>query len=240
MALHPELEIFSTADGSPTLSFRRADGYIEKMHHTGGALTESLYIYHHGLNKGLEAGFPAKVISIGLGLAYNELITLAEFTKRGIQGKIWSFETMAFLRESFQAWTEGQAPVEYAALLDDIAQRLEAHFQISGLRARAKQALVDQELELRGPFPDDTQAVDGATVIFYDAFSNKMTPELWAETNLKIILEPLIGEQVVLCTYAQTGAMKRVLKSLGFQLEKRPNFRGKRGSTLAIRNLISS
>jgi tRNA U34 5-methylaminomethyl-2-thiouridine-forming methyltransferase MnmC len=30
--------------------------------------------------------------------------------------------------------------------------------------------------------------------------------------------------------------MKRVLKGLGFQLEKRPNFRGKRGSTLAVRN----
>jgi tRNA U34 5-methylaminomethyl-2-thiouridine-forming methyltransferase MnmC len=237
MALHPELEIFTTADGSPTLSFRRSDGYIEKMHHTGGALTESLYIYHHGLKKALEAGFPAKVISVGLGLAYNELITLAEFMKREVRGKIWSFETMPFLRESFESWADGHAPTEYAALLDDIALRLEAHFEISDLRGRAKQALASGELELRGPFPGDAVRVDSAAVIFYDAFSNKMTPELWNETELRNILEPLIGEQVVLCTYAQTGALKRVLKALSFQLEKRPNFRGKRGSTLAVKNL---
>ena len=237
MALHPELEIFTTADGSPTLSFRRDDGYAEKMHHTGGALTESLYIYHHGLTKALDADFPAKVISVGLGLAYNELITLAEFMKRGIHGKIWSFETMPFLSESFRNWTEGQAPDQYEALLEDISQRLENHFEISGLRSRAKQALTNGELELRGPFPSDAAQVGGAAIIFYDAFSNKMTPELWAETNLENILKPLIGRQSVLCTYAQTGAMKRVLKQLGFQLEKRPNFRGKRGSTLAIRNL---
>lgn len=39
--LPPNSEIVYTADGSPTLSFSREDGYREKMHHAGGALVKA-------------------------------------------------------------------------------------------------------------------------------------------------------------------------------------------------------
>jgi hypothetical protein len=228
MALHPGLEIFTTADGSPTLSFTREDGYIEKMHHSGGALAESLYIYHHGLAKALDAGMPARVVSVGLGLGYNELIATAEFARRGIEGKIWSFEAMPYLRDSFRAWLKGQADPEYTAILDEVCAGIEKHFGISGLRALAS-------CELRGPFPQDAAGVENAGVIFFDAFSNKMSPELWQEMDLEKNLAPLLAEHALLCTYAKTGALKRVLKNLGFKMEERPGFQGKRDSTLALR-----
>src|SRR6476661_3491489 len=129
MDMHADLDIFITGDGSPTLSYRRDDGYIEKMHHSGGAFTESVYIYHTGLVTGLEAGNPANVISVGLGLAYNELICLAEFTRRGITGTIWSFEAMPVLKEQFTKWTNGEANSEYSNLMDQIAERTEKHFE---------------------------------------------------------------------------------------------------------------
>ncbi len=229
MDIRPDLEIFTTGDGSPTLSFKRADGYTEKMHHSGGALTESLYIYHYGLKRALDEGMLPHVISVGLGLAYNELIALAEFKKRGITGTIWSFEALPELREQFKAWIDGHAKPEYTQLLDEICLRIENHFGVNGLREAADQ------IQLRSFFPKDVVGVKDVGVVFFDAFSNKMSPELWLELDLENSLSPLLAPRALLCTYAKTGALKRVLKRLGFKLEERLGFQGKRDSTLALR-----
>jgi len=235
--IHPDLQIFTTADGSPTLIFAREDGHLEKMHHTAGALTESLYIYHHGLTMALDQGLPPRILSVGLGLAYNELIALAELHKRGrADAKIWSFEALPYLREHFAQWCRRQnESSEYSAILNQVCARISAHFQVQDLRGLAAQALDDGHLQLRGAFPHDAQGIDQVGVVFYDAFSNKMSPELWREPDVQQALSPLLNDQSLLCTYAATGALNRVLKNLGFRLLKRSRFRGKRDSTLAIR-----
>ncbi len=241
MDMDANLEVFVTGDGSPTLTFARDDGYIEKMHHSAGAFSESLYIYHRGLTTALDAGVPPAVISVGLGLAYNELICLAEFIKRGMTGTIWSFEALPVLREQFVRWAGAgepgatQATPEYTKIMEDICTRTEAHFGITGLKTRARTALESGELKVLKLFPEEASLVANAGVIFYDAFSNKMSPELWQEEQLRRDLEPMLAPRALLCTYAQTGALKRVLKSLNFTLVDRPSFRGKRGCTLATR-----
>jgi len=235
MNMDKNLEIFTTADGSPTLIFRRDDGYLEKMHHSGGAFTESVYIYHYGLTKALDAGLPAKVISVGLGLAYNELLALGEFAKRNIEGQIWSFEALPVLKDQFRLWTTDNADAEYTKIMDEICTRIEDHCGVDALKSRANRALQSGRLQLRGLFPADSKGICDAGVVFYDAFSNKMSPELWQELDLQNSLEPLLAEHTLLCTYAKTGSLKRVLKNLGFQMQDRPGFQGKRDSTLATR-----
>jgi tRNA U34 5-methylaminomethyl-2-thiouridine-forming methyltransferase MnmC len=205
------------------------------MHHSGGALTESLYIYHYGLNMALNEGCPPHVVSLGLGLGYNELIALAEFQRRNQpEFKIWSFEADEYLRAQFTQWLQGRSGT-LSAIYDEISASVEAHFKIESLRTMAVEHFQNGSLQLRGSYPVDTNNVEDVGVFFFDAFSNKMSPELWQELNMRETLSQLLSPHALLCTYAATGALNRVLKQLEFRLLDRPGFQGKRESTLAIR-----
>ena len=72
-----DFTIVTTADGSPSLSIEDSSGYVEKMHHAAGAMSESIYIYGEAVQKVLDRRWPLRVLSVGLGLGYNELITAA-------------------------------------------------------------------------------------------------------------------------------------------------------------------
>lgn len=238
--LPPNTEIFVTGDGSPTLSFARPDGYREKMHHSAGALGESLYIYHHALRLTLAADLTPRVLSVGLGLAYNELLTTAEMVKRGrIEYKIWSFEALPELREGFRQWIGGESDGELASVLESAAEMVAAHFDIPlpVLKWQLHNSLQDGRLELRGSFPQDSDLVSANTV-FYDAYSRKMDESLWEEQALYHSLEKILQPDCVLATYAATGSLNRSLRRLGFRLSDKTGFMGKRESTMAIRGAI--
>ena len=232
-----KFRIFTTEDGSPTLIWSRDDGYEEKMHHSGGALSESLFIYQTALREALARGWPGRVLSLGLGLGYNELIAAAEFLKSGVEDwKLWSFEAEDSLRENFSGWLSGDAP-ELAEIHADILRRIAASSGISPaeLFTFAREGFDRGQLELRGRFPEDVAGVEGGTCVFYDAYSKKMDADLWEENSLAGRMAPLLAPGCVLSTYAATGSMNRALKTLGFRLLPRAGFLGKRESTLAIR-----
>ncbi len=234
------IPVFITSDGSPTLDWQGADGVREKMHHSGGALTESLYIYHSALCEGLNRGWPTRLVSVGLGLGYNEWIALAELYARGLTTgwQIWSFESEAILRTSFvQSLTSDSS--NWEQLYRDVGARVAAKFQIEPavLREFALTAMQQGRLQLLGAFPPALAAVQNASCVFYDAYSKKMSAELWEETQLVRTLANLLAPEAILATYAATGSMNRALKHLGFKLHAKPGFAGKRESTWAIRSV---
>lgn len=229
-------EIFMTADGSPTLSYRRLDGYAEKMHHSAGALSESLFIYLEALKL---ASVP-HVLSVGLGLAYNEMLTAAHMIQKQIVDyKIWSFESLPELRDGFRNWLMGDDLGELATTLTEVERQTSLHFQLTpgDIRAELCAALAEGRLELRQAFPEDSAGVQ-AHVVFYDAYSRKMNAELWEEPQLVKTFTEVLSETCVLATYAATGSLNRALKQLGFRLINKTGFQGKRESTLAIRESI--
>lgn len=236
MDLPQEFEIFRTEDGSPTLSFRHRN-VVEKMHHSKGALNESLYIYGEALKICLNEGWPVRVLSVGLGLGYNELIAAAVCLERGLSrsdAHIWSFENLPFLRESFQAWLQEQ-PSALAEIYKEIGESISQQFAVS--EHSLKQFLRDS-LELRTSYPEDTSQIENVSCVFFDAYSSKMSPELWGEETLHSNLLRFIAPQCVLTTYAATGNLKRALRALDFQLIPKLGFSGKRDCTLAIRGKI--
>lgn len=235
-SLPRDICLFETRDGSPTLAFRREDGYVEKMHHTGGALSESLYIYHHALIQVLDLGISApRALSVGLGLAYNEMITVAECRSRGIADfEILSFESRDWLREIFVAWSEGSG---HHDVTDRVAELVAGHFglEVETLRTAVRTALAEGRLQIRGPFPSELDSGDLANLVYYDAYSSKMNPDLWSEALLVDRLGPHLDSTCVLSTYAATGTLNRALAHLGFRRLERAGFEGKRQCTLAIR-----
>ncbi|MBX3022860.1 MAG: hypothetical protein KF799_14390 [Bdellovibrionales bacterium] len=246
-SLPANIRFFTTADGSPTLAFAREDGYVEKMHHSGGALSESLYIYQQALALMLAEKRAPRVLSLGLGLGYNELISLAEFERSQIKDfKIYSFEALPVLRDAFRAWAASTThlPDELGAVTAVVAQAAAQvsramSVDLSRLRELTAAALNDHRLELRGAFPDDLAGVDKINTVYYDAYSKKMDAGLWLEEVIISRMGPSLDECCVLATYAATGALNRAVKALGFRLFPKAGFQGKRQSTLALKGILN-
>jgi tRNA U34 5-methylaminomethyl-2-thiouridine-forming methyltransferase MnmC len=235
--LPPNTEIYYTADGSPTLSFARTDGYREKMHHAGGAISESVYIYLEALRTQLSLKQPSQVLSVGLGLGYNELLTLAELNRVGVTDfKIWSFESLEPLRTGFNEWGQGQLTGDFASVLDHVANVVATAVEVpvSALKNFLRQSLQDGRLELRGSFPAEISAAQ-ANLVFYDAYSKKMDESLWTEDTLVNSFTGVLAPDCVFASYAANGSLNRALIRLGFRPNKKTGFKGKRESTVAIR-----
>ncbi len=242
MRLLPEnLDIFKTSDGSPTLMWRRPDGYAEKMHHSGGALEESIYIYHQALCLALQESpqLPPRVLSIGLGLGYNEWLCLGEFARLGLSDwHLWSFEAHPQIKTEFVDWLiSGKVDSALAHLFMEVRDRVSQRLALDAnqLHAQAQGAFHEGRLQMRCAFPEDCKNIHDVNVVLYDAYSKKMDPHLWDEKHLLDAFSPLLGSHCVLATYAATGSLNRTLKQLNFNLIPKTGFLGKRESTLARR-----
>lgn len=118
-----------TGDGSPTLRW----GSGESMHHSGGAASESVYIYRTALEFLSSSSRVQKVtqqislteeliqsstlfcqdemviMSLGFGVGYNELLVADWILRnrfREDQIKLYSYEKEKFLYEDFNLWLE--------------------------------------------------------------------------------------------------------------------------------------
>jgi tRNA U34 5-methylaminomethyl-2-thiouridine-forming methyltransferase MnmC len=236
--MNSRYEIVKTADGSPTLLCARDHGAAEHMHHSGGALSESLFIYHQALEQTRSRGWPARILSLGLGLGYNEWIALAELTNNA-DFLLWSFEADESLRTSFINWLNNET-VELAPAFDSVLTAVAKRFarEPEQLKKFGRDAYLRRQWQVRARFPEDAQGISDCSCIFYDAFSKKMDPDLWQEEELVTRLDRISATQCVLATYAATGSLNRALKRLGFRLTGKSGFLNKRESTLAIRGDI--
>jgi hypothetical protein len=231
-----DFQIVRTADGSPSLSIADVAGYVEKMHHSAGALSESIYIYHAALQEVTKREWPLRVLSLGLGLGYNELLTAAEALNANVRATIYSFEIEPLLTHNFLEWILGRKS-DFADLYQDIATGIQAKLQVSeaDLKNFLRTSFEDGTWIVKQKFPDEAQHVSKLSCVFYDAFSNRMSPELWSEELIRTIIQRMCAESCVFATYACTGTLKRALASEGFVKVERPGFAGKRESTFAIR-----
>lgn len=235
------LEVYITQDGSPTLSFAREDEYTEKMHHSSGAWTETAYIYLPAIELASKAAEQPHLLSMGLGLGYNEMMACAfEMTSKK-PFIIHSFELLPTLRTQFEDFIQHRECKMFEEVYEKVLQFISAHFNLSpaDLRKYTQSKIDKGELKLFGPFPAELPKDFKYHGLLYDAFSNKMNPELWSEDFLKDIFERITAKDCVLSTYAATGAIKRALLSLGFQKKLRPGFSGKRDSSFYLRGSLA-
>lgn len=206
------------------------------MHHSGGAYSETQEIYGDPLREAL--GFGARsVISVGLGLGYNEILVAAEALANKISASDFSlltFESEDILKEHFLAWLSSS---ENDFIYDRITEFFENAFGLSGsdLKNWLKQALANGNWLLVGALQADFRVERKYEVIFYDAFSSQSAPQLWDEEFLARFFMQVSARQALVCTYACTGSLKRALKKAGFDLVLKKGFKGKRNSTLGIR-----
>ncbi len=223
-------EIISTKDQSPTLSLNGG----EKMHSLEGALSETLYIYAPCVEQSLKAHKPA-LLSMGLGLGYNEILTSALALKTQRKTILYSYEIVPELRNSFTHWLTDQVS-ELSVCYDQILTLIAKYFEWHPLKIKshlrelfeAENFRVFSEVEPKNSYGHKFNG------IMYDAFSSKSSPALWEEDFLNQFIDEYCDlDFCTLSTYAATGALKRALLSHGFTLEKKKGFGMKRESTFA-------
>jgi hypothetical protein len=231
----------TTDDGSPSMSFNAEPGsHSEAMHNLKGAFGETIYVYGRALSRMNDLGLNQHVMSLGLGIGYNEILSAATFVKakKLDHAQIDSFEIDADLRELFALWINGaQVPAEFQKCYDTILTLTAKSTNVSesAIKDALSQLLKSDRLRLRDALTPTISFDRKYSCYLFDAFSSKTSPELWSEEFLTDFISKTAEPRAVFSTYACTGNLKRTLIALGFTLEIREGFSSKRDCTFAVR-----
>lgn len=212
------------------------------MHHSAGALAETLFIYGEPLKEIFARISRPRIFSLGLGLGYVEMVSAAHARHAGQPLQMETRESEDVLVETLTRWLQGQGGDRETQLYSTLADEIAKPFGLGGEALR--QDLLDALRSGRWVV-GEALGVDHAPPsgrfhgIMYDAFSSKTSPSLWSEEFLGQILENHCSSDCLFSTYACTGNLKRSLRKQGFTLDLREGFRGKRYSTLGRRGLFA-
>ena len=215
-------QIVKTDDGSFTLYNSTLK---EHYHSTFGAIQVSEHVFIcSGLESIANPGKLLSVLEIGFGTGLNALLSL-----------IWAEQNKQHIKylgiEAFPITAELAGQLNYPDILEidskvflkmhtssGVTEKLSAYFQFA----------VHPNL-----FADENFPSDRFDIVFFDAFSPDIQPELWTvEVFQKIAVSMKRGG--VLTTYSTKGIVKRALKAAGFKIEKLPGPPGKREILRAV------
>lgn len=221
-----------TADGSPTLKLPN-DG--ESMHHSGGAATETEYIYRSAIESCLKIWPEAEIAVVGLGIGYIEISWAQIALNLNLRKtKFVSFETEEILKENFLKWLSS----DVASIYDQICFSLQFDSDVSAIKKLIAENILLNPL--KGDLQTEFDQKNSYNLVCFDAYSKKTNVEIWTEGFLDNFFEKSCHENCVVTTYACTGELKRILKKHNFTLLDRRRFKSTRDSTLAVRGVFKS
>lgn len=222
MNANSEERIILTADGSHSL-YNAELG--QHYHSKQGALQESRHIFIQlGLIPLLEAATSTlKIFEMGFGSGLNALLAWqqADLLQKkvdyvGIEAYPVAAEETELLNFDVITGKEGISQLHQAPWGEKV--------QLSEYFSFQKEAIDLQSFTTSEP-------VD---LIFYDAFSPSVQPELWTEDVFRKIAG-FTAENGVLVTYCSKGVVRRALQAAGFRVEKYPGPGYKREVVKAVR-----
>jgi tRNA U34 5-methylaminomethyl-2-thiouridine-forming methyltransferase MnmC len=221
-----ELKIVTTADGSKTV-YNSEVG--ENYHSRHGALQESRHVF---LKSGLlyflanNAVTEVSILEVGFGTGLNFLLSAEYCTENSVNLNYTGIEAYPLTDEMIsqtgydeyilpEIWNgfskQYPASLKHEVVFNAFCKLQTAHCKLNDFRS-------DKRYD----------------VVYFDAFASIRQPEMWNEaaiTHTAHFLKP----GGVFVTYAITGNLKRMLKNLGFKVEKAPGAPGKREMLRAVR-----
>ncbi|MDR0367902.1 MAG: tRNA (5-methylaminomethyl-2-thiouridine)(34)-methyltransferase MnmD [Bacteroidales bacterium] len=219
---HPQSKrkIILTEDGSSSLFVETLNEHYHSIH---GAVQESMHIFIQAglLCEQLKDLQTVNILEIGLGSGLNALLTY--FSALNANKKVrytaiekypLSFHEVQLLNyPHFMAHTSAENVFRQIHTSEwGTTEAFSAHFSLCKHQQSATETA----------YPADT-----FNLVYFDAFSPDVQPELWSEELFKKIYQSMKPESVLL-TYSTKGTVKRALKNADFQIEKLPGPKGKR------------
>jgi tRNA U34 5-methylaminomethyl-2-thiouridine-forming methyltransferase MnmC len=215
-----------TSDGSKTL-FNKEVG--EHYHSRHGALQESKHVFlNTGMRyflekRGLEK---VKILEVGFGTGLNFLITADFCSEHKIQLEYTGIEAHPLERKMIgdTGYEEYITPDLWDSFTGQYEEAQKSSVQIGKLCTLK----IEPEKML------DFNSREFFDVVYFDAFAAVHQPEMWNQESLKHITK-FLKSGGIFVTYAITGDLKRIMKSLGFEIEKVPGAPGKREMLRAVK-----
>ncbi|WP_069659992.1 tRNA (5-methylaminomethyl-2-thiouridine)(34)-methyltransferase MnmD [Arcticibacter eurypsychrophilus] len=213
------LSLVQTEDGSTTI-FNALVG--ENYHSMHGAVQESQHVFiQAGLNYFMSQ-HPEKCISIlevGFGTGLNYLLSADYCLEKGIELYYTGIEAYPLPDELIfsTAYNEYVSEAVWESFKSAYQKALLAPMQIN----------TDDTLEVVPIMLSEFSTEKVYDIIYFDAFATANQPEMWSLEALTHVTR-FIKPGGVLVTYAITGNLKRIMKSLNFFIEKVPGAPGKR------------
>ena len=203
----PHLEIQSTADGSATLFVPALD---EHYHSVKGAYTESLHIYRDCAYRYAaehSAERPLRLLEVGFGTGLNAAVTAmaatAEHPVHYITLEKYPVEPTLVKNLGYDTLVDASLFAAIHAGPWEQPTAITPHFTLEKRRCDL----------FTTPLPTNID------IVYFDAFAPEKQPEMWTpEVFARIYGAMRPGG--VLTTYCAKGAIRRLLQSVGFNVER--------------------
>ena len=215
MPIPGDRHITQSADGSTTIWVPGLDEHYHSIH---GALTESRHVF-------IEAGLKVfdkssvRILEVGLGTALNARLTLDQAQQDGLNVQYDALEKFPLRADEIAAISlqgmSKEAP--FLSAIPGAVTQITEHFTYR---------LLVEDLKT---FEGEQDFYD---LIYFDAFAPSAQPDLWTDTVFEKIYN-LLKPGGALVTYCAKGAVKRSMKTVGFEVEALPGPPRKREMTRA-------
>lgn len=208
--------VITTGDGSTSL---KIDSWDEPYHSRHGAVQESQHVF---IQKGLSTidSPEIAILELGFGTGLNALLTY-DFAKE-------NFKKIQYYGVEPYPLTQGEvAEMNFTAQLAN--KELERIFTALHQAQADEWTVIDPffsfiRVEMLFEELEETMRFD---LMYHDAFSPNLQPELWNEEIFKKAYS-LLRSGGKLVTYSAKGAVRRTMESVGFEVERIPGPPGKR------------
>ncbi|MDP3436692.1 MAG: tRNA (5-methylaminomethyl-2-thiouridine)(34)-methyltransferase MnmD [Bacteroidales bacterium] len=232
-------EIVITADGSSTIRLCEED---ECYHSVNGALAESLHIF---INNGLKRFLAERelingskpecinILEVGLGTGLNCVLTAIESLKyNNLHFNYITLEKYPVTADELKSLNyENFLGRDYNLALEKIhstpwgiEEDILPNFTLTKIMCDIKELEGDSLKE----------RISNIDVVFFDAFSPNIQPELWSREIFEGLFSMMSGG-AILITYSSRGSVKSSLREAGFTVKRLKGPSGKRHITLATR-----
>lgn len=217
-----DTELILTQDGSHTLYVPDMD---EHYHSRFGALTESEHIF---INAGL-ASLPqgdVSVLEVGFGTGLNALLTALHAGRKKIRVSYTTLEKYPLDPSLISMLNYGHLAGEGG---EELFRTIHEASWNTPVPITEWFILEKRQTDLTAENPSGVY-----DLVYFDAFGPDKQPEMWSEkvlNRIAVVTHP--GSLFV--TYSAKGNLKRMLRSLGFEVEHLPGPPGKRVFTRAVK-----
>lgn len=210
-----------TQDGSPTVW---AANWQQTYHSLHGAVQESAHVFVESGFRASEAD-PCCVCEFGFGTGLNAFLVWRELQMQARKVHYLAFEKYPLEYELYSKLNYGNSAEEKQAFMALHECRWGEKTMLGEMFCVEKIQADMAAIEL---------AANEADVVFFDAFSPDVQPELWTAEFLGRIAR-LMKSGGVFTTYSVKGHVRRSLREAGLQVEKIPGPPGKREILRAIK-----
>lgn len=209
--------IVVTEDGSDTVYSVRTGEHYHSVH---GAIQESMHVFIEAGLRNIGISEEIRILEVGFGTGLNCLLSLAEIAEIRRDVVYYALEPFP-LDESVSVELNycrfpnlNKYEDEYRGMhrFTEGTSAITSFFQLTRIQLRLEEASL---------------LPDYFNLVYFDAFSADVQPELWLPEIFKKIRSGM-KTGGVLVTYAAKGSVRRALQESGFLTERLPGPPGKR------------